>query len=156
MTDPLSHDDLGEVDEAELLEAERLARALDERAEPDASEDALGAAALLRVLNDGELRDERARLIEREVLDNVRARPPRRALVWSALSAALGLTALGLVLWFDQPERAFAELPEPSVELLSSQASALTGVPDGDYAAQMAAYRQRVWRSVRSGAEVNP
>jgi hypothetical protein len=146
------HDEEREVDEAEQLEAERLARALDERAESAVPEDALEAALLLRVLADGELSDARADELEAEVLQSVRVRPPQRALVWSTLSAALGLAALVLVLWFDRRQPPLVRLPEPSVDLLAAQAALLSGEPSVEYPRQMAAYRQEALVALRAGS----
>lgn len=157
MTDgsDLHDNELGEVDEAELEQAERLARALDERAESAAPEDALEAALLLRVLNDGELSDERARALAPEVLRSVRVQSRRSRLVWSLLSAALGLGALLVVLRLDRRDQPVARLPEPSVDLLTSQASLLSGEKTAEYPRQMAAYRQQVWTALHSASGAN-
>lgn len=153
--DELHGDELGEVDEAELREAERLALAIDGRDHSDAPRDALEAGLLLRVLNAEPLSEERARAIESDALGAVRLRPRRRALLWSSLSAALGLAALSVLVWSERAEPA-AHLPTPPVELLAAQASALSGEVSREYPLELSAYRREVWRAARSGSEPQP
>src|SRR6267142_2991549 len=128
--------------EAELREAELLARALEGPDEPgrDLSpvEDALGAAYLLRESRRMQLGELRARAVQKRIW-------PRRSRARSAAAVLLaaGAAAAAIVLW---PRRA-AELPAPSVQLLRAQlAAARPGEPAtiGPLAAEMAGYRAQI------------
>ncbi|HVW26271.1 MAG TPA: hypothetical protein VHC69_12945 [Polyangiaceae bacterium] len=112
----------------ELLEAERLARALERGHSPEpVPEDALGAAALLRFSKDGGAlaTPTRERILE-DVLS--RAKPSRRRPhVIGTVLGLLGLSAAGaasiaLVVRSQSPEP--ASLPEPPRELLEAQIAA--------------------------------
>lgn len=149
-------EELGEVTAAELLEAESLARALDARAAQNLPDDALETALLLRVLGDGQLPRDRAAALESEILGSVRTRPFRRKVLFSSLSAALGVATLVLVVWLDQRSTLLARLPEPSVDLIAAQAAHLSGTPGSEYPRQMAAYRQAVWAALRADTGVAP
>lgn len=150
---------LGELDPAEQLEAERLARALDGRAERSAPTDALEAGLLLRVLEDRELSPERehallAELMERPMPGPVRKR--QRWFGWSLLWAGVGVSALAALLLVDRgwlgesAPPASAALPEPSLELLRAQAAGLGRAGAPEYASAMADYRRAVLSSFRS------
>jgi hypothetical protein len=145
------------IEPAEQLEADRLARALDERAEREPPRDALEAGFLLRVLHDGGLAPEREKAILDELLRvTPRPRTPsRRGFPWTFLFAGLGVSALAVVLVLDRtltsgsaPPVALS-LPQPSVELLEAQAAGLTGQKDSKYTAAMADYRRDVLGSFR-------
>jgi hypothetical protein len=129
--------------EAELREAELLARALEGPDGPgrDLSpvEDALGAAYLLRGSRRMELGELRARAVQERIW-------PRRsrALSAAAVLLAAAAAAAAIVLW---PRRA-AELPAPSVQLLRAQLAAARPGEQATIdplAAEMSGYRAQIY-----------
>jgi hypothetical protein len=129
--------------EAELREAELLARALEGPDEPgrDLSpiDDALGAAYLLRGSMRLELGERRARAMLGRIW-------PRRSRARSAaaLLLAAAAAAAAIVPW---PRRA-AEFPAPNVQLLRAQlAAARPGEPAtvDPLAAEMSGYRTQIY-----------
>jgi len=111
---------------------------------------------LLRVLEDSELSSEREDAILEELLAAPAPKERPRAVVWPWLLAALGVSALALVIGFDRlganPAPEFvAELPEPSVELLTAQAARFEGEESAEYRSQMADYRRQVFAVLRHG-----
>jgi len=128
--------------EAELAEAESLARALEGRREPgsDAIEEALAAAYLLqasaRPLND----------LRAQAILNRAWRVPRRGLA-RAVVAGLAAAAAALLVIALRPRQP-ATLPAPRPELLRAQLAAAR--PDGAEAmgqldSEMSAYREQVF-----------
>jgi len=129
--------------EAELREAELLARALEDPAraagDPTAVDDALGAAWMLRASRRAELSELRARA----VLD--RAWPVRAA------AAALAAAAAAIAILAVRPPGP-AELPPAPVPLLQAQlAAARPGAPAAlvSLEAESAAYRSQLYRALR-------
>lgn len=147
---------LEEADTEEREEAARLALALEGRSVREVPEEALEAALLLRVMEDGELSSERAAAILEELERTAPGQTERtRRLPWPWLVTALGMCALGVVIGLDRlgssaPPRA-AFLPEPSIELLASQATRFDGPETAEYRMRMAEYRERVFASLRGG-----
>jgi hypothetical protein len=135
--------------EAELREAELLARALEEPVEPGRDlapvDDALGAATLVRAARFAGLGELRARAaLERAWPE--RARPIRAR----AIAAALAAAAAAFV-WFVLRPRGPAQLPAPGVQLLRAQLAAARPAPPAALArldAEMAAYRKQVYASL--------
>ena len=134
--------------EAELREAELLARTLEDPAraagDPTAVDDALGAAWMLRASRRAELSELRARA----VLD--RAWPKR---VWPvrAAAAALAAAAAAIAILAVRPPGP-AELPPAPVPLLQAQlAAARPGAPAAlvSLEAESAAYRSQLYRALR-------
>jgi hypothetical protein len=131
--------------EAELGEAESLARALEDRAEPgsDASaiDDALAAALLLRASTRPTLSEVRARA------GLNRAWPtPGRGLARAAVAALAAAASVILVLAL-RPRQP-ATLPAPRPELLRAQiAAARTGASGTmvNLDSEMSAYREQVF-----------
>ena len=133
--------------EAQLREAELLARALEDPAraagDPTAVDDALGAAWMLRASRRAELSELRARA----VLDRAwpkRAWPVRAAAALAAVAAAVAILAV-------RP-RGPAELPPAPVPLLQAQiAAARPGAPAAlaSLEAESAAYRSQLYRALR-------
>jgi hypothetical protein len=132
--------------EAELREAELLARALEEAARPerdvDPVEDALGAAWLLRASRASELSELRARA----VLE--RAWPARRWRIRArAAAAVVGAAAAAAAIVAVLP-RGPAKLPPPPVPLLRAQlAAARPGAPPAlaRVDTEMIVYREQVY-----------
>jgi hypothetical protein len=133
--------------EAELREAELLARALEDAARPGDEvgpvEDALGAAWLLRASHRAELTELRARAVLERAWPRRRRRwldptPGRMAALGAAAAVAAILSAL---------PRGPANLPPPPIPLLRAQlAAARPGTPElGRLEAEMSAYREQVY-----------
>lgn len=121
-----------EPTEAELREADALARALDgRRGDPELPDDALGTAAFLRYAKDGGALDaDQAEAILADAL--ARARPPRARPTWRwRVFGALGLAATGAVLVFIVARAPIGDaanaLPAPPRALLEAQIDAAGG-----------------------------
>jgi hypothetical protein len=145
-----------EPTEAELREAEALARALDRgRGDPEMPEDALGTAAFLRFAKDGGALDpDQARAILADAL--ARARPPRARPAWRwRIFGVLGLAAAGaaaLLIVARAPIGDAADtLPAPPRALLEAQIDAAGGrVASLDaLAAETRDYRTTVYGALR-------
>jgi hypothetical protein len=121
-----------EPTEAELREAEALARALDGgRGVREMPDDALGTAAFLRYAKDGGALDaDQARAILADAL--ARARPPRARPAWRwGIFGALGLAATGAALVLILARAPIGDaadtLPAPPRALLEAQIDAAGG-----------------------------
>lgn len=121
-----------EPTEAELREAEALARALDGgRGDPEMPDDALGTAAYLRYAKDGGALDsDKEEAILADAL--ARARPPRARPAWRwRIFGALGLAATGAALVFIVARAPIGDaadtLPAPPRALLEAQIDAAGG-----------------------------
>jgi len=133
--------------EAELLQAELLARALEDPAraanDPTPVEDALGAAWMLRASRRAGLSELRARA----VLD--RAWPKR---TWPVRAAAVALAAgAAAVAILAVRPRGPAELPPPPVPLLQAQIAAARPAAPAALAAleaESGAYRAQLYRAL--------
>lgn len=146
-----------EPTEAELREAEALARALARgHAPPGTPEDALGAAAFLRHAKDGGALDpSRAEAILTDALARARPPPARAAWRWR-IFGALGLAAAGAAGAFlvaRAPTRSpDAALPVPPRALLEAQIDAAGGrVASLDaLSTETRGYRATVYGSLRN------
>jgi hypothetical protein len=133
--------------EAELREAELLARALEGPApgtDPAAVEDALGAAWMLRASRHAELSELRARA----ALE--RAWPKRRWPVRARAAAALAAVAAAIAIFALRP-RGPAELPAAPVPLLRAQLAAArpgAGAALAPLEKEMAAYRRQLYAAL--------
>lgn len=153
---PLKDLDELEIDPDELREAELLALALEEKSVASPPNEALEAAALLRVLRDDELAPDREAAILDDVLRNVRVEAPREStgFRFSLLWAALGLGALVLVISLDRSQDSYAaraQLPTPRIELLEAQAARLSGGDKATLERELATYRKQVFSNLRTG-----
>jgi hypothetical protein len=136
--------------DAELRDAELLARALEDPAGPGTDlapvEDAVAAAWMLRASR----RDDLAELRARAVLDRVwkrRTQPIRSC----AAAGALAVAAAAAVAIVALRPRGPAELPPASVPLLQAQLAAARPGATGALAPlerQMAAYREQVYSAL--------
>jgi len=133
--------------EAELREAELLARALEHPRrlgfDPAPLDDALGAAWMLRASRKADLSELRARA----VLDRVW---PKRAWLVPAAAAAMAAAAAAILILAARP-RGPAQLPPAPVPLLQAQiAAARPGVPAAlaSLEAESAAYRAQLYRAL--------
>jgi hypothetical protein len=136
--------------EAELREAELLARALEDRegpgSDPAPLDDALGAAWLLHSARSGDLGELRARA----VLARIWPAPSSRSRLRAAGAAAAALAAAAA--FVASRARAPASLPAPPISLLRAQlAAARPGAPAdlADLDRRMAEYRQTVYEALR-------
>ncbi len=158
---PWDEIDDAEPSQEELAEAAQLARALDRgTASAPLPEDALEAAALLSVVHEPTLGDERAGAIFeglQPALDKRRERSTaqRRGLWLWWLGTALGAAALLLYVQVNDPSSpepvgpgpVSAVLPAPSVRLLEAQAALLAEGTEEHAEAferEMSLYRVRV------------
>ncbi len=147
-----------EFDEAELREAEALARALERgSADEELPEDALQSAALIRYgAGGGVLREEREDAILEEVLaaaDRVRARPKAAAVPWWRwLFGAAGLaavTALLLVILTSGEAGAPTALPSPDARLIEAQLARIEDrSADARFDEAMQSYRGDVYAAL--------
>ncbi len=105
----------------ELHEAELLAKALEGEGAPDAIDDALAAAGLLRAAKRGDLSELR----ERAVFAKVRAAAPRPKgrgrVVMGAILAIAAAAALAVVTRPALRQMRRARLPKPSMALIKAQ-----------------------------------
>lgn len=122
-----------EPSQDELAEAEALARALDRGVASSVSEEALEAAALLRVSQQPELKKERSQQLWSELeagakfSDSAASRDSKQPWLWVLLPMLAGAAALLVVLdvgesGSDAPPLAAAPIPEPPTALLEAQA----------------------------------
>jgi len=135
--------------EAELREADLLARALERPDEPGRDlaqvEDALGAAYLLRASNRIGLTELRARAVLERIRSAQSPRVRTRAAIAGLVATAAALAAIALL------PRGSADLPVPDVKLLRSQlAAARPGAPAAldPLAAERTRYRAQVYRAL--------
>jgi hypothetical protein len=153
---------MNEPTKQELEEAEALRRALEEgRGGPEVPEDALEAAALLRIATGrGELEEAAAGRVLEEVLARQReVKKPRRFGFWLAASVAVPALALLAVVGVSSRQSAPVTInvsfPAPPADVMRAQLALAAGkVVDGHaLEKQMRVYRGTLLSALEEGHE---